>query len=120
MPRPPAPRRDFPGRRWLNVSLRTLHLAGVVLLGTALLGTGETAVGGWLTLLSGLAMLASDWLTQPGHLREAAGAGILLKLTLVALIVALPGLAVPLFWLLLAGSTLLSHAPGSLRHRRLF
>ena len=39
---PPLPKnqnkRDFPGRRWLSISLRSLHLVGVVLLGAALLG----------------------------------------------------------------------------------
>lgn len=120
MPRLPDSRRDFPGRRWLNVSLRSLHLAGVVLLGAALLGAGDTDPGGWLMLSSGLAMFASDLLTQPGHLREVAGVGILLKLLLVALLLALPALAVPLFWTLLLASTLLSHAPGGFRHRRLF
>ena len=36
----PSNRRDFPGRRWLLVALRSLHLVGVVLVGSALL-TGQ-------------------------------------------------------------------------------
>ena len=55
MPRSRDNVRDFPGRRWLNLSLRAAHLAGVVLLGAALLGGGGVATGAWLTLLSGLA-----------------------------------------------------------------
>ena len=54
MPRQRDNVRDFPFRRWLNLSLRTVHLGGIVLLGAALLGAGDLALGAWLTLLSGL------------------------------------------------------------------
>ena len=112
--------RDFPGRRWLNLSLRTVHLAGIVLLGAALVGAGEVRTAAWLTLISGLAMFAGDAWANPAHLREVAGLGVLAKLALVALMVAHPAQALPVFWAILVLSTLLSHAPGALRHRRLF
>ena len=112
--------RDSPGRRWLNLSLRTVHLAGIVLLGAALLGAGEAGTAAWLTLISGLAMFAGDAWANPAHLREVAGFGVLAKLGLVALMVAHPASALPVFWAILVLSTLLSHAPGALRHRRLF
>ena len=112
--------RDSTGRRWLNLSLRTVHLAGIVLLGAALLGTGEAGTAAWLTLISGLAMFAGDAWANPAHLREVAGFGVLAKLGLVALMVAHPASALPVFWAVLVLSTLLSHAPGALRHRRLF
>ena len=112
--------RDFPGRRWLNLSLRTIHLAGVVLLGAALVGAGEVRTAAWLTLISGLAMFAGDIWANPAHLREVAGFGVLAKLLLVAVMVAHPSLALAIFWAVLVLSTLLSHAPGALRHRRLF
>jgi hypothetical protein len=112
--------RDFPGRRWFNLTLRTVHLAGIVLLGSALLGGGDPATGAGLTFVSGLAMFAGDAWANPGHLREAAGAGVLLKLVLVAAMALVPALALPLFWGILVLSGLLSHAPGAMRHRRLF
>jgi hypothetical protein len=112
--------RDFPGRRWLNLSLRTIHLAGIVLLGAALVGAGEVRTAAWLTLISGLAMFAGDIWANPAHLREVAGFGVLAKLLLVAVMVAHPSLALAIFWAVLVLSTLLSHAPGALRHRRLF
>ncbi len=80
----------FPGRRWLNLSLRAVHLAGIVLLGAALLGAGEIAVGAWLTVLSGLGMVAAS------------------------------ATALSVFWATLVLPTLLWHAPGALRHKRLF
>ncbi|WP_153147415.1 hypothetical protein [Dechloromonas sp. H13] len=120
MSRPRDNVRDFPGRRWLNLSLRTAHLAGVVLLGAALLGHGDTMAGAWLTLLSGLGMFAGDAWANPAHVREIAGCGVLLKLALLALMAVVPATALAVFWTLLVLSTLLSHAPGALRHKRLF
>ena len=112
--------RDFPGRRWLNLSLRTIHLAGIVLLGAALVGAGEVRTAAWLTLISGLAMFAGDIWANPAHLREVAGFGVLTKLLLVAVMVAHPSLALAIFWAVLVLSTLLSHAPRAPRHRRPF
>ena len=120
MPRPRDNVRDFPGRRWLNLGLRTAHLAGIVLLGAALLGAGEITTGAWLTLLSGIGMFAGDAWANPAHVRELAGFGVLVKLALVAVMALYPPVALPVFWGILVISTLLSHAPGSLRHRRLF
>ena len=112
--------RDFPGRRWLNLSLRTVHLSGIILLGAGLLGAGNVTAGAWLTLISGLAMFAGDAWANPAHLREVAGFGVLAKLALVAVMAAYPSGALPMFWMILVLSTLLSHAPGAIRHRRLF
>jgi hypothetical protein len=120
MPRQRNAIRDFPGKRWLNVVLRTAHIGGIVLLGAGLLGAGEMAAGGLLTLLSGLGMFAIDLWANPAHLRETAGFGVLAKLALVGLILLMPGFAPVLFWAILVISTLLSHAPGGLRHRQLF
>ena len=112
--------RDFPGRRWLNLSLRTVHLSGIILLGAGLLGAGNVTAGAWLTLISGLAMFAGDAWANPAHLREVAGFGVLAKLALVAVMAAYPSGALPMFWAILVISTLLSHAPGAIIHRRLF
>ncbi|HYO27178.1 MAG TPA: hypothetical protein VER68_02810 [Azonexus sp.] len=120
MTRPRDNVRDFPGRRQINLSLRTAHLAGIVLLGAALLGAGEITTGAWLTLLSGIGMFAGDAWANPAHVREVAGFGVLVKLVLVAVMALYPPVALPVFWGILAISTLLSHAPGALRHKRLF
>lgn len=120
MPRPRDNVRDFPGRRWLNLGLRTIHLAGIVLLGAALLGTGGITTGAWLTLLSGVGMFAGDAWANPAHLREVAGLGVVVKLALVAVMAVYPPIALPVFWIILVISTLLSHAPGAVRHERLF
>ena len=112
--------RDFPGKRWLNLALRTVHLFGLVLLGAALLGAGSISTGAAVTFASGVAMFAIDTWANPAHLRETAGFGILLKLALVGLMALQPDWALSIFWFVLALSTLLSHAPGNFRHRQLF
>lgn len=120
MPRPREKIRDFPGKRWLNVALRAVHILGIVLLGAALLGGGSLPLGAGITLASGLSMFAVDAWANPAHLREVAGFGMLFKLVLIGLAVTIPSLALPVFWSLIVLSTLLSHAPGQFRHRRLF
>ena len=112
-------RKDFPGRRWLIVGLRTVHLVGVILLGIALV-TGQSS--SWATggvLLSGLAMLAIDTWAKPSHLRELSGATLLVKLGLLGLGLMMPALLPGIFWLLVVISSVVSHAPGDFRHRRL-
>ena len=120
MPRSRDKIRDFPGKRWVNLALRTMHLLGLVLLGAALLGAGSIPQGAAVVCLSGLSMFAIDTWANPAHLRELAGFGVIVKLLLVGLMIFQPLWALPLFWFLLALSTLLSHAPGAFRHRRIF
>ena len=95
MPRQRDDIRDFPGRRWLNMSLRTVHLGGIVLLGAALLRAGKLAISAWLPLLSGLGMFAGDAWSNPAHVREVAGYGVLVKLSLVAVMALNPPAALP-------------------------
>lgn len=111
---------DLSMRRWLSIALRTLHLVGVVLAAIAFLGNGEHAVAGVvLMLLSGFALFALDWWGRPGYWREVAGAFILVKLLLLGAMLALPGVAALLFWLLVVTSSVVSHAPHDFRHRRI-
>ena len=96
-------------------------MVGVILLGAALLGNGANlslAIG--LTASSGLAMFLIDTWANPEQLRELAGFGIVVKLALIALMALQPALALPLFWLLVLLSMLLSHAPAHFRHKQLF
>lgn len=110
---------DFPGRRWVMVVLRTLHLVAVVALGVALVG-GVVPPGwsaGWIgaaVLASGLAMLVLDLLADHGHLRSVAGLTAVLKLALVVVMAVQP--APVLFWVVLILSSVVSHAPARFRH----
>lgn len=122
MPPPPKNqnKRDFPGRRWLSISLRSLHLVGVVLLGAALVAGGDQKSAGSLVLVTGLAIYGMDLWCNPKHFGELAGVFILVKLLLVGIMLVFPSAAVPVFWALVAASSLVSHAPGPFRHIRIF
>jgi hypothetical protein len=121
---PPLPikqgKRNFPGRRWLSISFRSLHLVGVVMLGAALLTNGEHDSAGGLVLVSGLAIYGLDLWCKPRYFGELASFVILVKLLLVGSMLVFPAAAVPLFWGLIVGSSLVSHAPSHLRHIRIF
>lgn len=121
MPPPPKNqnKRDFPGRRWLSISLRSLHLVGVVLLGVALLAGGDQKTAGSVVLGTGLAIYGMDLWCNPKHFGELAGVFILTKLALVAAMLLFPAAAIPLFWTLVIASSLVSHAPGHFRHIRI-
>ncbi len=108
------------GRRWLNIALRSFHLIGVVLTGAGLFGNGAHAqTGAAVMLVTGLALFGLDLRHHPGLWREVAGAFILVKLLVVLTMVLVPGMAGPLFWLLLVTSSVVSHAPHAFRHRRI-
>jgi hypothetical protein len=115
-----AGNRDLAWRRWLSIALRTLHIVGVVLAAIAFLGSGDHAAAGVvLMLLSGFALFAIDLWQRPGLWREVAGAFIFVKLLALAAMLAAPGIAALLFWLLLVTSSVVSHAPHDFRHRRI-
>jgi hypothetical protein len=115
--------RELPGRRWLTVVLRTAHLAAVIWLGACLMAETPAAalrLAHGAVTLTGLAMFAVDLWCHPGHLRERAGAAMIVKLALIAAMAAAPSYALALFWIVVVWSAVVSHAPASFRHARLF
>lgn len=114
-------RRDFPGRLLLLSLLRVAHLVGVVGSGAVLLGAqplAEAEVYALVLVGSGMGMVLLDCIVNPDYLRQVSGLGIMLKLLLLSVSILLAGLVVPVFWAVLVGSVLLSHAPRWLRHRQ--
>ncbi len=104
-------------RRWLNVVLRGAHLVAVILLGACLLGAPLAAGTAALAVAaSGSGMLALDVWGKPGHLREASGIAVLVKLLFVGWMAADASSRPFLFWLIVAGSAFFAHAPASFRH----
>lgn len=113
--------RDFPGRRWLSVVLRGVHLAAVIAFGAVLLGAPHVPLAdhaGNAVLLSGVLLWLLDLWHRPGHLVEGAGVSMLLKLALLAGMVAAPQWREPLFWIVVVWSAVFSHAPASFRNVR--
>ncbi|MBP9714152.1 MAG: hypothetical protein KBD60_10745 [Sterolibacterium sp.] len=116
-------RRDFRGRLLLLSLLRVAHLVGVVGSGAVLLGAQPLAGSEVYALVlvgSGLGILMLDRWTNPDYLRQVSGLGILLKIGLLSVAVLLAGLVEPVFWAVLVGSVLLTHAPRRVRHRLIF
>jgi len=110
-------RKDFVGRRWLSIILRSLHLAGVVLVGVGVLSNGtQSAAGFVLMLLTGFALYVLELWRHPRCWREIAGLLTPVKLITLLVMMLVPELTVPLFWLLLIASSVVSHAPYEFRH----
>jgi hypothetical protein len=115
------PRRDFRGRRLIVNLMRALHLVALAGFAAAVLAAGPH---GWrwaiLLLASGAVMMTLDAWSDPGYLRQVQGVAMLVKLALVATMIMWRDGQQALFWLLVFGSALLSHAPGRVRHHRVF
>jgi len=113
------PRRDFRGRRWLNVVLRGLHLVVVFWLGALLMGAPagiSPHVVAAAVFFSGALMWSLDIWHRPEHLREWAGVSMVLKLVAVAAMIFAPNWRELLFWSIVVWSAVFSHAPGSFRN----
>lgn len=116
-------RRDFFGRRLLVNLLRAVHLIGVVGVGAAALGVrpvSETMAFVGVLMASGILIGALDRWTNPDYFFQMNGLAVLFKVVLLAAVGALVGFSAALFWVLLVGSVLISHAPRRLRHHKLF
>lgn len=107
----------FPLQRWLNVALRGLHLVAVIVLGAGLLGAPVPIVGATAGVAAtGVAMLALDTWSKPGHLREVSGISLLVKLVFVGWMAIDESSRPVLFWVVVAGSAVFAHAPAKFRH----
>ena len=120
----PARSRDFPGLRWLNITLRSLHLVGMAgMAGTYLdISTINALLDFWaLTLFSGVAMVVLSIWSDGRWLLQLRGAVILFKLLLFA---ALPWLNSHIgdgaawgFVTIILLSSVIAHAPAKVRYR---
>lgn len=119
----PENSRFFPGQRWMNIGLRTLHLLGLAGLGAGFLYPGTDEV--WrsylsLTLWSGLGMCLIFAWSNGIWLVQLRGHAILLKILLLALIPLWPDAGATLFITVIVISGLISHAPASVRYYSVF
>ncbi|WP_456404405.1 hypothetical protein [Thiolapillus sp.] len=119
----PESSRSFPGQRWINISLRTLHLIGLSGTGYGFLTSGNDF--NWrpyllLTIISGGAMMLISIWNNGIWLLQLRGQAILLKLLLLGLILIQPNYHAELFITVIVISGLISHAPGNTRYYSLF
>jgi hypothetical protein len=119
----PAKSRFLPAHRWINITLRTLHLIGITGLGAGFFYMGVDDA--WynyfyLTLGTGLLLtLLSVW-SNGIWLVQLRGQLIIFKLLLLITAMVLPDLKLGLVILLIALSSVVSHAPGDIRYYSLY
>ena len=115
----PAKNRTFPGKRWLRISFRTLHL-----IGTAGVGGGyfyQSPREAWLpylalTIVSGFAIVFLELWTNAIWFIQARGVAILVKIVLLAGLHLGEGYGAPALVISIVISGLIAHAPGNVRY----
>lgn len=115
----PVVSRSFPGMRWLNIALRTLHLIGIAGLAGAYLYEAPRQLWQpylWLSLLSGLSLISVSLYANGVWLVQLRGLLILFKLLLLGLMLWWPALKLGLGISVIAISSVIAHAPGNLRY----
>ncbi len=119
----PAEVRKFPGLRWVNICMRSIHLIGVAGIGGGFIFELETTQ--WqtfwhLALVSGV-LLTLLYIWQSGMwLLQLKGQVIICKLLLLGLALALPEWRTELFIMVIIFSSIIAHAPGNVRGFLLF
>ncbi|WP_165873485.1 DUF4175 domain-containing protein [Parasulfuritortus cantonensis] len=114
---PTEPRR-IPYERWLNIGLRSVHLMAVAGCSAGFLYAADLAV--WrpywlLAVFSGLALSLLYIASSGVWLLQLKGWGILLKLLVLAASFVLVAWRAELFFLVVAMSALIAHAPARVR-----
>lgn len=116
----PRESRSFEGQRWVQITLRSLHLIGLAGAGGVWLhGAEGAAVQAWVVLVvvSGLAMAALHVWSNGIWLLQVRGLATLTKVVLVAVAGALGGaVGAMLFVIAVALSGVFAHAPGVWRY----
>jgi hypothetical protein len=116
----PPVKRDFSGKRWLKIGLRTLHLIGVAGIGGGyfyLAAAQDWQPFLWLTLGSGVAMVLVELWSHGIWLLQLRGLLILFKLLLLLLTGLFPAnIDIGLLLLVLLISGVISHAPSRQRY----
>lgn len=110
--------RIFPGMRWLNIGLRSVHIIGVAGIGGGFLFTLDEAqwLPFWyLTLATGVFLVLLYLWENAIWLFQLKGIVIILKLLLLAIAFQYPEWQSELFITVIAISGFIAHAPGIVR-----
>lgn len=115
----PQTSREIPGKRYISLTLRGLHLVGVAgVAGLFLfqLPFEQWRIYGLLALVSGVLMMAMEIWGDGVWLFQLRGQAVLLKLLLLVLALIWPASAAINFILIVLLSAFFSHAPGKIRY----
>ena len=115
----PQPLRDFRGQRWVRISIRTLHLISMgLLVGGVARGAAPADLQWevWSTLLTGLAFVAVELYGSCIWLFQLKGWAVIVKMLLLASVLAAPHSALPLLIVAIVIGGISSHMPGKYRY----
>jgi hypothetical protein len=115
----PNKKRDFTAKRYLSISLRTLHLFGIAgFAGFFLYDLPEELWRPYaiLALTTGSLMLLVELYVDAIWLIQLRGLAVITKIFLLLLAINVPHLTVVLFCLIVVISGYFSHAPGKVRY----
>ncbi len=119
----PAQTRDFKGKRWIKITLRTVHIIGIAGIAGSFLSdalTDRWPIYLHLTILSGIAMVLLDIWANGIWLLQMRGMVILLKIALFSLLFISNEYAGPIFITIITISALIAHAPSDVRYYSIF
>lgn len=114
---------SFSGKRWVKITLRTLHLVGTAGLGGAFLYQAPRMSWEpylWLTVVSGFLLAFLELWSNGIWLIQLRGLAILAKLALLAFLPFAAGLEGPLLVAVIVISGVIAHAPASVRYFSVF
>ena len=110
-------------KRWTKISLRTLHLLAVAGVGGGILFGLEKDLWlnyWWLAMASGGLMMLMDMIANPVWIVQVRGLVIILKLLLLAFLGSSPAWDSFLLAVIIIISSVVSHAPGTLRYYSIY
>ena len=110
-------------KRWVKISLRTLHLLSIAGVGGGILFGLEKELWDsywWLAIVSGGLMMLMDMVANPVWILQLRGVAIMMKLLLLLLLLDYPQWGSFILVLIIVMSGVISHAPGKLRYYSLY
>ena len=119
----PKDTRGFIGKRWINISLRTLHIIGVAGMGGGYLY--QAPAQDWrpymiLTLATGIVMLTIEIFSNAIFLVQVRGIAVMVKTALFIFIPWAGQAQLEILILVLVISGIISHAPANIRYYSLY
>ena len=110
-------------KRWVKISLRTLHLIAVAGVGGGILFGIEQGLWinyWWLALVSGVLMMLIDIISNPIWVVQVRGLVIFLKVILLVFLGGDPSNDGLVLMVIIVISAVISHAPGKLRYYSIY
>ncbi len=107
---------NFKGKRWLKISLRSIHLVGIAGVFATTLTEENLSIYWAIAILSGLGLLALEALTNLIWLIQVRALVMYIKFSLLAALFFYPHYAWHILVVIILLSGIISHAPSSVRY----